>query len=294
MKTQIYDALLYDFKTGLDEVIILNLAPLPRLQATLPHIREQLDKLRTTMLENGFTNEQEEIHFFKQIKPALYSHMIFETEHFNLLMNLPAGTVQTISRYYEDELKIIGRFFQANAFHYQYYKFRVDELDRQYFLRAVKTTIPIPEVLNLDPEFSTGLDYLFARFIALEQLQQEIIDRMKGLDGSLMQVEPKPVKPSPELKWTGDKVNLVEIIYGLYFTGQLNNGNADISVIIRFMEKYLQIDLSRAYRDFIDIRNRKTTSPTRYIEQMMESIHKRVDDDLTLKKIAKNTFKSVT
>jgi hypothetical protein len=70
----------------------------------------------------------------------------------------------------------------------------------------------------------------------------------------------------------------------------LNNGNADISLIIRFMERHMQIDLSRAYRDFLDIRSRKKTSPTRYIEQMGESIQKRVDDDLSLKKEAKNRF----
>jgi hypothetical protein len=83
---------------------------------------------------------------------------------------------------------------------------------------------------------------------------------------------------------------LVEVIYGLYFTGQLNNGNADISLIIRFMERHMQIDLSRAYRDFLDIRSRKKTSPTRYIEQMGDSIQKRIDDDMTLKETAKKRF----
>jgi hypothetical protein len=92
----------------------------------------------------------------------------------------------------------------------------------------------------------------------------------------------------------GDKVNLVEVIYAIYFTGQLNHGNADLSLIIRFMEKHLQIDLSRAYRDFIDIRNRKVSSPTRFIDQMRESIHKRVDDDLAFKTSARTHYKSTS
>jgi hypothetical protein len=282
------EKLYVQLKCEIEKVKAVENDPFKILSAVLKCIRSVLKELKEYILKNPFKDEAEQINFFKYIKPKFYCLRIYYLEKYNVETSLPAGDAETLKSFYRGELKAVGRFFQHIAFHYQYYRLGATELDSLYFVRGIEVqSVLLPEVPELDPEFATSCDYLFSKIKAYELLQDFVLTALNKLDplGSHISVAEKEL---PELKWTGDKVNLVEIIYGLYFTGQLNNGNADIAVIIRFMEKHLQIDLSRAYRDFIDIRNRKTTSPTRYIEQMRESIHKRVDDDLALKRPVKS------
>lgn len=266
--------------------------PFKILSAVLKYTRAASRELKDYVLKNPFKDEAEQIYFFKHIKPKFYCLRIFYLEKYNIETSIPAGDAETLKNFYRDELKAVNRFFQHIYFHYQYYRLGATELDELYFVRGVQVqSVLIPEVPEPDPEFSTSCDYLFSKIKAYELLQDYLLKALQKLD-PMFKCMSDDEKDAPKLKWTGDKVNLVEVIYALYFTGQINNGNADIAVIIRFMEKYLQIDLSRAYRDFTDIRNRKVSSPTRYIDQMRESIHKRVDDDLAFKTPIKLRSKS--
>lgn len=254
-----------------------------RLSAVLKLIRSALKELKDFILEHPFKTIKDQIYFFKHIKPLFYSLRIFYLERYDMETGIPPGDKEDQKKFYKGELKTIQRFFQHIYFHYQYYRLGASELDELYFVRGIEVdSVLVPEMPELDPEFSTACDYLFSKIRAFELLQDYVLKRLNDLGPSS---GPAPEDPSdkPVLKWTGDKVNLVEVIYALYFTGQLNNGNADISLIIQFMERYFQIDLSRAYRDFIDIRKRKVVSPTKYIDQMRDSIYKRIDDDLAFK-----------
>ncbi|WP_426672006.1 RteC domain-containing protein [Mucilaginibacter sp. McL0603] len=292
MLVKFSEKLLIQLRGEIEKISVEETGPFKILAAILRAIRSALKELKDHLKQNPFKDKAEQIHFFKHIKPLFYSLRIYYLEKYNIETSIPAGDSQTLKNFYTDELKSVQRFFQHIYFHYQYYRLGATELDELYFVRGVEVqSVLIPEVPEPDPEFSTSCDYLFSKIIAYELLQDYLLKALAKLDPSLSNM-PSEEKVTPELKWTGDKINLVEVIYGLYFTGQLNNGNADISAIIRFMERHLQIDLSRTYRDFLDIRNRKSTSPTRYIEQMRESIHKRVDDDLALKKPRKTNYKS--
>lgn len=257
--------------------------PLKRMVSAVSKIRDSLDNLKLLIVNNPFSGITEEIHFFKHIKPKFSSKLIYQIESYKINSAKPCGILETLKAYYEKELIFMERFFRQNQFQYEYYRQGMVELDSIYFVRGAEVQTGIyPDIPDLQPDFSTSCDYIFSKFIAYEALQIHILRELDKLNSPGIYL-PENKKELPELKWTGDKVNLVEVIYGLYFTGQLNHGNADLSVIIRFMEKSLQIDLSRSYRDFIDIRNRKRSSPTRYIDEMRESINKKVDEDLAVK-----------
>jgi hypothetical protein len=277
----------------LEQIAINNPEPLNRMTSALRVIRKSLENLFGYITKDPFKDKKEEVHFFKFIKPRFYAHYIFEVALYNLFTGKPRVDEEQLRAYYMDELRFIQRTFRQHAFLYQYHRLGATELDELYFVRGEEIqSVLIPEVPKLDNSFSTSGDYLFSKFKAYEMLQEYIAHELANIG----KPEPMPFvrsdKNNKPLKWTGDKVNLVEVIYAIHFTGQLNNGNADISQVIQFMEKHLQIDLSRAYRDFIDIRNRKVSSPTRYIDQMRESIHKRIDDDLALKKSTRARLRS--
>jgi hypothetical protein len=85
-------------------------------------------------------------------------------------------------------------------------------------------------------------------------------------------------KKGRETQWTGDSCNLVELVYGVYEMRQVNNGEVDLSDLMDVFEQVFQVNLSRYFRRFTEIKRRKTISKTRFLDQMRDAVNKRIDD----------------
>ena len=79
-------------------------------------------ELREMVLKNGFLNASEEIYFFKQVKPRVFSRLILYTEIFNIESNKPDGDKKLQIRYLRDELQKFCRVNKEDKAFYQYYK----------------------------------------------------------------------------------------------------------------------------------------------------------------------------
>ena len=259
-------------------------SPMEMLRNGLHLTQTTLDKMKMQVQENGFASQTEEIEFFKFVKPKVYGLLVYVSERYSVENSRPI-LISELDDFYNGQLKHISRFFRQHEFLYQYYKLGAVEMDQYYFLRGKKPdgviSLDLPE---LDTTFATYGDYLFAKFIGYEKMQNLILSKIKQVS-FVPEPSSLPINKEPNslLKWTGDKTNLVELIYGLFYTGQLNNGNATIADIIKWMEYNLKIDLSRSYKNFIDIKNRKRDSPTRFLDKMRDFILQRIDEDLKYK-----------
>jgi hypothetical protein len=80
-----------------------------------------------------------------------------------------------------------------------------------------------------------------------------------------------------EIKWTGDVINVIELAYGLWLTGQINNGNASLNQIVRWLEKNLSVSIGIAQRKFSEISRRKRISITKYLDQMKDAIIRKIN-----------------
>lgn len=281
MIQQLSSKLLKQLEQELEQIASQSKDPLEKLTSALRPIRQALQRLKHYLNENPFDSKEEEIRFFKYIKPDFYCWQIYYTELYTIEAGKPHGNAIKQTAYLEQELRYIERFFQQYQFHYQYYRLNADELDSLYFVRGVEVqSVLLPNLPDVDPSFSTSSDYLFSKIKAFELLQEHIQNEIRELDPqSYPPKNPQDLNNTGSLTWTGDKTNLVEVIYGLFYTGQLNNGNASVADIIKWMEQHLHIDLHRAYRNFLDIRTRKRDSHTRYLDKMRASIQQRVDED---------------
>ncbi len=263
----------------IEQIAITKPTPLKRLTASLNCIRKSLMELKDYIIQNPLVDQQEEIHFFKQIKPKFYCLQIFEIEVYNINSAIPSGTEDDILAYYLGELKIVQRFFNQNQFHYHYYRMDAEELDKLYFVRGTENqSVLIPVVPDLDPTFSTNCDYIFSKIRAYEMLRDYLLAIVgkSGLenDGKYL----RHGRKRDPLNWTGDTINLVELAYGIYVTDQLNGGKVSLADIVYWLETSLHVDLSRYYRRFEDIKRRKSKSKTFYLDHMRTSIHQRIDD----------------
>lgn len=228
-------------------------------------------------LAGSFDSQEEEVDFYKHVKPEILGCRIEEVMRYNLSANVPIGTTEHKIKYFQDELKARQSYFRMNAFHYQYFKNGLSDLDHLYFLRdAGPLTIPVAEFTENDTEFSTPMTYLFANFIAYEHIQLYILQQIALLKFPEKQ-QLKPGNPEAELKWTGDSVNIVELAYGIWLTGQLNNGNASLNQIVRWLEANLQVNIGIIQRRFNEIERRKRLSPTKFIDQMRDAILQKIE-----------------
>jgi hypothetical protein len=271
--------LLSQLSDGLEDIAEKKLSGEKRLSATLQLVRALLNQLNEQEKLHPFKDRKEEIHFFKNVKPCFLSAKIFELERYNLEQNKPVGTWETLLSFYEKELEVIQRFFTRNAYLYQYYRSGLVELDELYFVRGAEIpSVIVPEFGEPNPEFSTAGDYLFAKFKAYEQLRDYILEyiRISSPASSATAFNGYQSKP---LLWTGESINLVELGYGLFDSGQLNNGKAGVNDIFKWLEEHFNVSIGIPARRFVEIKRRKRLSRTRFLDNMRESVNKKVEED---------------
>jgi hypothetical protein len=277
MKKHQYETVLAALRSSIALLDSETITPLERFRQTLLLTSEKINEIKKEVVQNGFSSTDEEIHFFKFVKPAFYALQIYGVDLYNLATNVPPGTGEMQKVFYEQELLYLFRLFRTHAFHYQYFRTGARELDAQYFTREGRPgDIPVLELADPFPGFSTPLDYLFAKFIAAERLQHVLIDKLTVLFGG----QPaKSAKSVPKLKWTGDTINLVELGYGFWLTNQINDGQASMAEITRWLEEIFDVHIGDPNRRWQDIARRKSISPTKYLDLAVSEITKRLDNE---------------
>lgn len=279
MLQEISNRLLSQLENDLEKSYFQAKDPFQRWTTALKLVREALKKLKVHFDDHHFKDKTDEISFFKHIKPAFYHWNIYYTELYEIESHLPKGDVPKQIEFLELELQYIARFFRQYAFLYQYYKLNADELDNLYFIRGAEPqNILLPNIPDLNPEFSTSCDYLFSKFRAYESLKDWLIEK-------IMMLRKNPATPfepgaeAGELHWTGDTINLAEIGIGIHQTLQVNNGSASIADIFRGLEETFHVNLGIPSKRVSELRRRKRLDRTQYIGEMRDSIERRFDKE---------------
>lgn len=255
--------------------------PLNKFSASQKLVREALKKLKEYLDDHPFTNQQEEILFFKSLKPNIYRWKIYYSELFNIEDNLPVGSNDLQIQYLERERLYVERFFQQYQFQYQYYKLNAIELDSLYFMRGVEIqSILLPDVPELDASFSTSCDYLFSKIKAYELIKDWVNEKLLYLKKHPLSIDGLiQGNAVSDMRWTGDTINLAELGYGLYHTAQLNNGSAGIGEIFKWLEEKFGVNIGIPAKKFAQIRDRKRLSRTKFLDEMKDGNIRRFDKE---------------
>jgi hypothetical protein len=251
--------------------------PIEKLTAAMGLIERAINGLDDLMEMEDFENSVQEIHFFKAVKPQVVALKIEEIVNYNIELNKPIGSVESEVKYYKREIETMQSFFRKNAFHYQYYKTEATGFDELFFLRS-SGPLPVPssEFQLDDHPHTTPMSYLFAKFIAYEHIQNQLREKIFELNNPECRKFKHADDRAAGLRWTGDLVNMVELIYGLFLTGQLNDGNASLSEIVRWVESNLDIRIGVIQKRFAEIESRKRISPTKFLDQMQEFVLRKI------------------
>ena len=224
----------------------------------------------------------QEVLFFKKVYPLFNAELIYYTELYNLQRSLQCvGETEQLT-FLKEEQNEIAHFFKKNSFLYEYYKLGLSELDQVYFSQhsGPKSHL-LSELPAIELNMNSLSSHTLARIMALERLKSAIEDKLNSI--TLPGDASAGVRANKNrLKWTGEAINLVEVAYGLWLTGQINDGKASIAEVIQFLEAHLDIKIGRPYRRWTEVARRKTLSPTKFIDQMRSAIEKRIDEENSL------------
>ncbi len=94
---------------------------------------DKLNEIKTEVLKNGFNSEEEEIYFFKKVKPEISGRILFYESLINIELSHPKSSFKEQIKYYEKQIKLIYRNF--NDEFYRYILLERKDKDEIYFLR---------------------------------------------------------------------------------------------------------------------------------------------------------------
>lgn len=90
---------------------------------------------------------------------------------------------------------------------------------------------------------------------------------------------PKEKAFVPALRWTGNAIDLVEMIYGIHEMGCINDGEIPLKQLAPTLYSFFGVETKDCYRFYTDIKRRKTISHTHFLEQMQARLNERIRRD---------------
>lgn len=245
--------------------------PTQRIEAIIKTILQTLNETKEFVLKRGFKNKEEEIYFFKTLKPIIVSKLIYYNAIFKIETKKPMENT-AIKKYLKAELKKLEKYFDNNLDFYKYYRTGNSSLDERLFLREkhdIKLCLDT-HYFQADHNFSTSHDYKVAKVMANDLIKSYIEEQLRNANNA------KPYDLY-KLQWTGSKTALTELIYALYSQGVFNNGSSDIREIAKYFESVFNTDLGNVYQTFLELRSRKMNR-TKFVDALREGLIKKMDE----------------
>jgi hypothetical protein len=255
------------------------------LKMTLELINSIYQKLKEFISSIEFKTAEEEIDYFKNIKPKFQSDLIFYNQAYSISSRVPIGSVLKKKDYYNKYLDKMSTYFDENVDFINYFRANETDLDHVYFLRINAKEKKCPELLNSEIDYiqCTGYSSKISKILAYERLERYVNSELLKLD----KIEDIPISAFSNennlnfenLSWTDTKISLVELIYALQISGLINNGKTDIKTIAHQFEKIFNIDLGDIYKVYNEIKGRKSISKTKLLEKLQINLNKKIDDE---------------
>lgn len=236
-----------------------------------------LTKLKDLVIKLKFKKEEDEIHFFKYIKPKFSSKLYY----FFLLYDLERRRIYQTGKSQEQYLETwqvkIETYYQSNFEFCNYFRTDSTFHDNDYFLRSrLNLHLAYTETFfNYDCDFSTNRDSHVAHIMANDLLSNYIQKELQKIHDA--KAIPK-LQQKSNLHWTDTKASLIVLIYALHSASSFNNGNAELKEIANTFCKSFNIDTGDIYRTWSELKLRK--DPAKFLDLLKMAIENKINEDM--------------
>lgn len=248
---------LENLNTNQDEII--------KIGKALSFIREVIAELKAFTRNYKFQNQDEEIKFFKEVKPVLLSQYFYYKKVFAIRL---FDSFKDIKGRHENYYVVLQRLEKAMARNLDFYEYCMSGgtfMDALYFTRGNQNY----KSPGIDESFSTGYDTKLAKMLANELVKKYIL--------TVLYKNNSEIADGPVLTWTDSKASLIELIYALHSAKVFNKGVADIKHVASAFENLFNISLGNYYRVIQEIRIRKS-GQTNFLDQLKIKLERRLGE----------------
>ena len=139
-------------------------------------------------------------------------------------------------------------------------------MDTWYFTRQNNDELKVipTQDYTFDTDFTTSHDILLGKLRAYKRFISYLERRFENQEQKL---NIENLSEQYNLKWTSSKTALTELIYALYYSRAINNGNTDKKNIALAFQKLFNFELGDFYKIHSEIKSRKK-SRTRFLDEL--------------------------
>ena len=260
-----------EFEIELEKFLLSDLDYLDRIKKIIDFINNKIKELYKWLKKYKFDNQEEDIHFFKHLKPKLVSKLIYYKEVLNSEISLPSDK-KSIKKFLDKEINKLDQYSKTNKEFFKYFRSRATNKDFDYFVRNSENNIDVEDcfLVNFDIRLCSSHDYKVSMLIANNLLCTFYENKLENLNKNLESITNNSIS---NLNWTGNKIDLIEIIYAFHHQKVINGGNIEIKELAKTLGGVFNIDLEEnIYRYYSDIKGRKTIK-TKFLNNLSDNLN---------------------
>jgi hypothetical protein len=152
----------------------------------IQYIEKKLKEIYLWLKTHVFNTLQEEIYFFKELKPRMVSKLLYYKELMKLETSLPPSK-RNKKKHYEELLTKMQRHVVSNREFYEYYRSKKSVRDEDLFVRRSYKDIVRDDcyLINYDSKLSTSHDFNVATIIANDMFTGHLENKLDELNGKI-------------------------------------------------------------------------------------------------------------
>lgn len=242
------------------------------------YLKELLGDVKEDIINEGFTTKEDEILFFKQIKPTVLGKLIYYNKVFRIESACPASSGNIYEGYFAMHLRELKQEYTehvCNSDFYRYYRSGRTDRDEQYFtLGNINCYDGLNSfVFEIDTKFSTYFDYKVSKIIANELIYNYLTTKLNPEQNPDVLLQHEETK---DLFWTQTKNALIELIYALYACDAISHGKIGIRKISMVFQILFRVSLNDIHNSFHRMKTR-AGSRTLFLDQLKQSLGEYMD-----------------
>ena len=227
--------------------------------------------LNAKIIAYDFTSIEEEINFFKSIKPQLLAE-----QHYNFKRAMIIQDCQHVSKakrdnYIMNKIARIDSFYADNKEFSIYLTLDTNNRDKDYFVRlsSRKTTNLDYNLVDKDARTTCEKGHTIGKILSKQKLLVYLQSLLKEDQLFSMSVGLQVIG---KLNWTGSKTEAIELIYALKTAGLIDE---DISRIAEVLGHAFGFQTLDTYKTWQRIKDRKL-EPTKLMSKLQKSLEEQI------------------
>jgi hypothetical protein len=235
---------------------------------------EILDDYRKKIRAVPFADTIAEIKFFKEQKQIPLVYLIYYSNLQSFLLKAPKVGKKQRRRFINTEIDKLNAFFISKEDFVHYIALEQTYMDSYYFTRGSEKMFHSLDAIHYcrDTEFNTPGDLLHGEIKAYQRYLIFLQDQLKTTEELYGQFSEKQMT----LHWRLSKVDLIELIYAIYYSGAIHPENLSLKDFMVGVQKLTGIQLEDYPHTFLRLRGRK--QPLKFLNIMQENLLKRMNE----------------